>query len=139
MTADEPVGGVGQRFARPVYARRVRRDEPEAAPQRGRRGDDGSAGGDDSGSQQRASREWTHGRTSASPVIIARRRDMKPARTNIARWTNRKRVSAIETTKCSVRADCFPPRSVTVDGQIAVKPGDIARPVQMTAGTSTKI
>jgi hypothetical protein len=54
VTAEEPVRGICEGFAGPVEARRVRRHEPEAAPQRGGRGDDGAAGGRDTCGEQRA-------------------------------------------------------------------------------------
>ena len=36
--------------------------------------------------------------------------------------------------KWSVRADCWPPKAVTVAGKADVKEGDMARPVQIMSG-----
>ncbi len=38
-----------------------------------------------------------------------------------------------------VRADCWPPNTVTVAGNADAKAGDIARPVQIIKGNRTKI
>jgi hypothetical protein len=47
-------------------------------------------------------------------------------------WTTRKSRRAPETKKCSVRADCRPPSALTAAGTAESKPGDRARPVQIT-------
>ena len=45
----------------------------------------------------------------------------------------------METKKCMVRADCWPPKTVTAAGNADAMAGDIARPVQITSGNRTKI
>src|SRR5262245_48100619 len=73
------------------------------------------------------------------PGTIALTRVLNPANHTIATWTSRNATSDTDTRKCSVRADCRPPRSVTVDGTADTNAGDIASPVQMTSGNRTKI
>ncbi len=71
--------------------------------------------------------------------IIARMRLLNPARTTIAMWTMKKSSRNPETKKCSVRADCRPPSTLTAAGNAESKAGDSARPVQITRGNRTKI
>ncbi len=41
--------------------------------------------------------------------------------------------------KCKVRADCWPPKTLTAAGIAETKEGDMARPVQIISGNRTKI
>jgi hypothetical protein len=63
----------------------------------------------------------------------------KPDIATIAMWMKRKSKRNAERRKCRVRADCRPPKTLTVAGNAELKAGDIASPVQMTSGKRRKI
>ena len=62
-----------------------------------------------------------------APVIIAMTRVPNPANQTIATWTSKNATSDTDTRKCSVRADCRPPRIVTVDGTADTNAGEPTR------------
>src|SRR6185503_8514544 len=143
VAGEEPLRGIRQRPAGSVDAAMIGRDQPEPI---GDAPGDGEARHARSGCEpacdHRAPRDCAHSGPlvgAGAPVIIAMTRVPNPANQTIATWTTRNATSATVTRKCSVRADCRPPSSVTVDGSAETNAGDIARPVQMTSGKSTKI
>src|SRR6185503_2114281 len=143
LSGEEPLRGIRQRLAGSVDAAVIGRDQPVPI------GDalgDGEArqagGGREPARDHLAPRDCAHSDPlvgAGAPVIIAMTRAPNPANQTIATWTSRNATSDTVTRKCSVRADCRPPSVVTVDGTADTKAGDIARPVQMTRGNSTKI
>src|SRR5262245_58729553 len=141
MPGEEPLRSIRQSRAGTVDAAMIGRNEPvPIGDALGGRKARQPRGGREPASDHLAPWDCAHsGPLVNAPVIIAMTRGPNTAQQTIATCTTRNATSASDTRKCSVRADCRPPRIVTVDGSADTNAGDIARPVQMTNGNSARI
>ena len=143
MAGEQSLGGVGERFAGTIDAAAIGRDESVAVGEASSYGKARNASGcGKAGGDELSAGDVAHMRsvgTATRPVIMARTRVQKPARTIMAMWTTRKRRASPEKKKCNVRADCRPPSRLTVAGSAESNAGERARPVQMTRGNRPKI
>jgi hypothetical protein len=158
MLCEEALCGVGEGFAGTVEAAVVGRDKTVALCHAigGSEAREACGGGNAGGDEFAAgdgfhTRSWVAiaggamageaivGDARALPVIMARVRVLNPAIHTIATWTTKKSTRALVMKKCSVRADCLPPSTLTAKGVAESNDGDRASPVQMTSGNRTKM
>src|SRR5262249_24101291 len=143
MARQEPLRSIGQRFAGAINPAVMGWDQAISIRKSSGHGQTGCACRyPKSGGDQFAAREIAHCgslRALTWPVIIARMRFVNPARLTITIWIRRKSTRNTDTKKWIVRADCWPPSTMTAPGNADAMAGDIARPVQITKGNRTKI
>ncbi len=72
-------------------------------------------------------------------MIIERRLFQSPETITSNTWISTNATSSHATMKWIVRADCRPPKKSTQPGNTVSIHGDIAMPIRITSGSSTKI